>query len=66
VSLSLRVMQLELIWPADLPANQLRTWLREQLAQHGVPLRWAITAVEPLGAGCRQLKLEAVMTSSEQ
>ncbi len=39
-------MQLELIWPAGLPANQLRSWLLDQLAQHGEPLRWALIEVE--------------------
>ena len=39
-------MQLELIWPAGLPANQLRSWLLDQLAEHGEPLRWALIEVE--------------------
>jgi len=46
VSVNLQFMQLELIWPADLSANQLRSWLLDQLAQHGEPLRWALIEVE--------------------
>ena len=42
----MQFMQLELIWPAGLPANQLRSWLLDQLAQHGEPLRWALIEVE--------------------
>ena len=44
--MNLQFMQLELIWPAGLPANQLRSWLLDQLAQHGEPLRWALIEVE--------------------
>ena len=54
-------MQLELSWPVDLPVNKLRPWLRDQLAIHGHPLRWAITAIEPVGDHRRQLKIEAVL-----
>ena len=65
MSLNLCVMQLELVWSAQLPLHQLRPWLREQLAVHGEPLRWAITAVESTGDHSRKLKIEAVVISSE-
>ena len=32
--------------PADLPHQQLRGWLLEQIRREGEPLRWAITAVD--------------------
>ncbi|KGG28389.1 hypothetical protein EV13_1631 [Prochlorococcus sp. MIT 0702] len=58
-------MQLELVWSAQLPLHQLRPWLREQLAVHGEPLRWAITAVEFTCDQSRKLKIEAVVVSPE-
>ena len=78
--MNLQFMQLELIWPAGLPANQLRSWLLDQLAQHGEPLRWALIEVESFAgqpsasedtsadksvAEKRTLKLEAVMIRTE-
>ena len=65
MSLNVRVMQLELAWSAQLPLDQLRPWLREQLAVHGEPLRWAITAVESTDDQCCKLKIEAVLVSPE-
>ena len=37
---------LQLPWPKDLKASDLRGWLKDQLRIHGDPLRWAITAVD--------------------
>ena len=36
---------LQLPWPKDLKASDLRNWLKDHLRIHGDPLRWAITAV---------------------
>ena len=36
---------LQLPWPKDLKASDLRGWLKDQLRIHGAPLRWAITSV---------------------
>ena len=36
---------LQLPWPKDLKASDLRGWLKDHLRIHGDPLRWAITAV---------------------
>ena len=63
----LKLLQLQIAWPVDLPITELRGWLRWQLSQHGEPLRWAITAVDPLpdGGTARQLQLEAVVLKKD-
>jgi hypothetical protein len=53
-------MQLVLPWPDHIPCSALRGWIRQQLARHGEPLRWSITAVESVDQ-TRQLRLEAVV-----
>lgn len=48
--------------PPDLPADQLRAWLRDQLRRHGEPLRWAITSVAASAEGdSHLLRVEAVL-----
>ena len=51
---------LQLPWPKDLKASDLRGWLKDHLRIHGDPLRWAITAAE-LRADLQWLQLEAVL-----
>ena len=58
--LGLQSMQLVLPWPDHIPCSALRGWIRQQLARHGEPLRWSITAVESVDQ-TRQLRLEAVL-----
>ena len=61
MSPALRSLQLRLPWPPDCQVQRLRPWLIAQLAQHGQPLRWAITAVDVAADGSRFLQLEAVV-----
>ena len=62
----LTTLQRQLIWPAELPLEQLRGWIDQQLAQEGELLRWAITGVEvhkdSLGLE-RWLAVEAVIST---
>ena len=53
---------LQLPWPKDLQASDLRGWLKDQLRIHGAPLRWAITAVHHSEQDHRAvLQVEAVL-----
>ncbi len=56
----LKMIQIELLWPKEVPSNELRKFVREKLFNYGEPLRWAITSVEQ-----RKLKLEAVVIIPE-
>ena len=50
-------------WPADVPLVELRSWIRQQLAQEGDLLRWALTAVHSSADGSRTLQVEAVISA---
>lgn len=62
----LKSLQLPLVWPSGISVSALRHWLRQELAHHGEPLRWAITSVQTLPDGRRQLQLEAVILLEDQ
>ena len=57
----LQCLQLALVWPEGISVSGLRAWLRHELSNHGEPLRWAITSIQTLPDGRRQLQLEAVV-----
>ena len=57
----LRRLERQLPWPQSIPAQQLRRWVHQQLAQEAPLLRWAITAVVVDPSGDRCLQLEAVI-----
>ena len=59
--MKLRRLDRQLPWPQSIPAQQLRRWVHQQLAQEAPLLRWAITAVVVDPRGDRCLKLEAVV-----
>ena len=50
-----------LAWPETVPAQGLRSLVRDQLNWDGELLRWAITAVEREPSGVRWLQVEAVV-----
>ena len=50
-----------LAWPETVPAQGLRSLVRDQLNCDGELLRWAITAVEREPSGVRWLQVEAVV-----
>ena len=56
-------LQLQFLWPADMPLVELRSWIRHQLAAEGEVLRWALTAVGPTSDGGRTLQVEAVISA---
>ncbi len=63
----LKLLQLMLFWPDDVPLQHLRPWLINQLKKHGEPLRWSITRINSSSEGStpiRQLKVEAVVIIS--
>ena len=62
----LKFVELNLVWSKELPLEELRPWILNQLSETGEPLRWAITAIEPGGRDSlsRQLKLEGVVIIS--
>ncbi|WP_392348141.1 hypothetical protein [Parasynechococcus sp.] len=55
-------LQRQLFWPADVPLVELRSWIREQLAEEGDVLRWALTAVGSSADCGRTLQVEAVIS----
>ena len=56
-------LQRQVLWPADVPLVQLRSWIRQQLAAEGELLRWALTAVSIDADGVRTIQLEAVISA---
>ena len=55
-------LQRQFPWPADVPLVELRSWIRQQLAEEGDVLRWAVTAVGSSADGARTLQVEAVIS----
>ncbi|MCB4428751.1 hypothetical protein FZX09_08110 [Synechococcus sp. MU1643] len=56
-------LQRQFLWPADVPLVELRSWIRQQLAEEGDVLRWAVTAVGSSPDGARTLQVEAVISA---
>ena len=56
-------LQRQYLWPADVPLVALRSWIRQQLAQEGDLLRWALTAVHSSADGGRMIQVEAVISA---
>ena len=56
-------LQRQFPWPADVPLVELRSWIRQQLAEEGDVLRWAVTAVGFSADGARTLEVEAVISA---
>ncbi|MCH1604336.1 MAG: hypothetical protein L7R85_04700 [Synechococcus sp. MOX_bin13] len=46
-----------------MPSVELRSWIRQQLAQEGDLLRWALTAVHSSADGGRLIQVEAVISA---
>ena len=60
--MNLRRLDRQLLWPEAVPAERLGGWIRQQLAQDGDVLRWALTAVHSSADGARSLQVEAVIS----
>ena len=56
-------LQRQILWPADVPLVELRSWIRQQLAAEGDVLRWALTAVSANADGGRTIQVEAVISA---
>ena len=56
-------LQRYFLWPADVPLVELRSWIRQQLAEEGDVLRWALTGVASSVAAVRTLQVEAVLSA---
>ena len=56
-------LQRKLSWPAEMPLNDLRGWIRQQLAAEGDVLRWALTKVSDDADGGRTIQVEAVISA---
>ena len=56
-------LQCQFPWTADVPLTELRSWIRQQLAEEGDVLRWAVTAVGFSADGARTLEVEAVISA---
>ena len=56
-------LQRHFLWPADVPLVELRSWIRQQLAEEGDVLRWALTEVRPVPDGGRTIQVEAVISA---
>ena len=56
-------LQRQFLWPGDVPLVELRSWIRQQLAQEGELLRWALTAVSADADGGRTIQVEAVISA---
>ena len=56
-------LQRHFLWPADVPLVELRSWIRQQLAEEGDVLRWALTAVSATSDGDRTIQVEAVISA---
>ena len=62
----LKLLELNLQWPKEVPLEELRFWILGQISDSGEPLRWAITAIHSTGDDLAifQLKVEAVVMIS--
>ena len=56
-------LQRQFLLPADVPLVELRSWIRQQLANEGDVLRWALTEVRTSADGARTVQVEAVISS---
>ena len=56
-------LQRQFLWPADVPLVELRSWIRQQLAEEGDVLRWALTGVDSSVDAVRTLQVEAVISA---
>ena len=56
-------LQRQVLWPADVPLVELRSWIRQQLAAEGELLRWALTEVSTDVDGTRTIQVEAVISA---
>ena len=56
-------LQRQILWPADVPLVELRSWIRQQLAAEGDVLRWALTKVSADADGGRTIQVEAVISA---
>jgi hypothetical protein len=45
------------------PLVELRSWIRQQLAEEGDVLRWALTGMDSSVDGVRTLQVEAVISA---
>ncbi len=63
----LKLIELDLQWPDELPIGHLRSWVIAQLSEYGEPLRWAITDIifRQNPDGLPKLKVEAVIINSD-
>ncbi len=54
---------LKLEWPENIPIQDLRRYVLEELRDSGEPIRWAITGIfcSPTSARTRELNIEAVV-----
>ena len=61
--MSLKIIEIEFQWTEDISVQELRAVLVAYLNKYGKPLRWAITAIDPLKIEDfpRQVKVEAVV-----
>ena len=66
--MTLKVVQIQLNWPQEVSAVELKSWVLCHLQKYGEPLRWAITKVESVSAesASRELSLEAVIVIPNQ
>ena len=62
----LKLLELDLKWPKDVPLEKLRPWIVRRISEFGEPLRWAITAINsPVAEDSSiNLKVEAVIIIS--
>ena len=56
-------LQRQFLWPTDVPLVELRSLIRQQLAEEGDVLRWVLTAVGSSADGARTLQVEAVISA---
>ncbi len=56
-------LQRHLLWPAEVPLADLRSWIQQQLVAEGDLLRWALTAVSDDADGGRTIQVEAVISA---
>ncbi len=64
--MKLKMLNLELTWPEQVSLKDLRKWIRDQISDHGYPLRWAVTSIETISrTEDRKLKIEAVVILSK-
>ena len=64
--MGLKFLHLDLIWPKEVPLEELRPWIINQMNEFGEPVRWAITSITSNDAdvSLRKLTVEAVVIIS--